>query len=160
MPARLTGIEETVRFFRAYGTQVPNFARFALKKAAEAIFEESQKLVPVRQKGEPPIDIDPGSLKASGKVVEGSKEENSVYYSVTYGAPYGAQRIAKYAIFVHEMPYRHIVGQWKYLTTAVDIVAPRIHDIIAFNFAQMQTDFFGTRGGGGRGRSPLANEGT
>jgi hypothetical protein len=159
-PPRMTGVEETVRFLRAFRVNVPAFARAALEKAANAVLEESQRLVPVRQEGEPPENIPPGSLKSSGRVNRGGDQGDSVYYSVSYGAPYGLYREANYALVVHEMPYKHVVGQWKYLTTAVDIVAPDLREIIAANFAQMTTAFFGTSGGAGQGRTPLSNTGT
>lgn len=154
---RTDGIEETVRFLRAYGQNVPAFAMAALRRAAEAVYAESQELVPVRQPGEPPADIPPGSLKKSGRVERGRMEGDNVYWSVTYGAPYGAGRVANYAVFVHEIPYNHVQGQWKYLTTAVDRVAPNLRDIIKANFAQMSTAFFATSGGAGMGRVELEN---
>lgn len=153
------GVEETISFLSAYQREVPNFARGSLRKLAEEILRVSQDLVPVRREGDPPKDIPPGSLKASGRVVQGEGTGSQFSFSVTYGAPYGQGRIANYAVWVHEMPYNHTTGQWKYLTTAVDIVAPNAREIVRYNIAQMQTQFFGTRGGGGRGRMPLSNQG-
>ena len=85
-------------------------AETAVEAAAELIFDESQRLVPV----------DTGALKASGKV-----SRDGLTAAISYGeedaAGRGGRDTAVYAPIVHErMDVHHPHGQAKYLEAAMN----------------------------------------
>lgn len=81
----------------------------AVDAAAQVVFDESQRLVPV----------DTGALQASGRVTRDGLEA-----VISYGAEDGAGRrgqdTAAYAVVQHErLDFEHPHGQAKYLETAL-----------------------------------------
>jgi hypothetical protein len=85
-------------------SHMPNVLEAALYQEATAIFEQSQKLVPV----------DTGALYSSGNVSQIMREGNRIFVRVGYGGP-----AAPYALYVHENLYaKHDAPtQAKYLET-------------------------------------------
>jgi hypothetical protein len=130
--SRLQGYDATRNFFKDLEKRAATGGRAVAEAAAETIYEESQKLVPVSDPQGPRSrdyslgtgrEVPSGYLKAGGgwEVYETSSGlvKARVYYA------------ASYAVYVHEVFAGHAVGQWKYLEQAVKNVSPRLQEIAA-----------------------------
>jgi hypothetical protein len=126
----MTGVEANLQVMKKYAKAADSSLNAALKVFADRIFDMSQVLVPVRVEAvTPPHDIPGGSLKASGAVSPDPSGPSGFGWRISYGetaAGHGSHRPATYAVYVHEIPYNHFFGQWKYLEHAVDLILPEM----------------------------------
>lgn len=96
-------------------------AEAALDAAAQLIFDESQRLVPV----------DTGALKASGQVTRDGLTA-TIAYGQQDNAGRGSRDTADYAPIVHErMDTHHPVGQAKFLEVPLHSEAAKVGEILA-----------------------------
>jgi len=74
-------------------------ARAAAKETADEVMQESK---------EKHCPVDTGELKESGKVEIVKNTLTEFHARLSYSTPY--------AVYVHEIPYHHTHGSWKYLS--------------------------------------------
>lgn len=92
----------------------------AVHEAAEVLFAESQRLVPV----------DTGALKASGRVSQDGLEA-TISYGSEDGAGRNGQDTAAYAVPQHErMDFEHETGQAKFLEVPLHSQASRVAEVL------------------------------
>lgn len=90
-------------------------------EAAQLVFHESQRLVPV----------DTGALKASGRVTQDGLEA-AISYGGEDGAGRNGQDTAAYAVPQHErLDFEHPNGQAKYLEIPMHAQADRVAEALA-----------------------------
>lgn len=89
-------------------------------EAAQLVFHESQRLVPV----------DTGALKASGRVTQDGLEA-AISYGGEDGAGRNGQDTAAYAVPQHErLDFEHSNGQAKYLETALHSQTEKVAEVL------------------------------
>lgn len=122
------GLDPLMRALVAAGPDAQLYAEKALSEEAQEAFILSQARVPVRF----------GILKGSGVVHPPETRGTVSRVGITYG---GAA--AGYAVYVHELPYRHDAPTaWKYLENPVTLyaqgmgarMATRVADMVARRF--------------------------
>lgn len=106
MTVTWTGTKEFSTWLRETPGIVTKDVKAALYQEGSGIMGASKKRTPV----------DTGRLRASGHAKLPTEKRNSVTVVLAYGT--------EYAIFVHERPANHTVGQMKYLESAVREAAP------------------------------------
>jgi len=77
---------------------------------ANEVLRQSQMMCPV----------DTGTLRRSGRVTTLSSSPLKMQIGYT----------AEYAIYVHEIPANHPVGQWKYLSTPFEQMVPQLQTML------------------------------
>ena len=96
----LTGLSRATNQLRLLAELIPRQVAQALNEVAEETKTVAQERTPVEF----------GVLKASAKVDHATAA--TLAATITYGT--------EYAIYVHEVPARHVVGQWKFLESAMN----------------------------------------
>jgi hypothetical protein len=102
------------------GVVVRVAAETAVGEAAQLVYEESQRLVPV----------DTGALRDSGRVSQDGLEA-AISYGAEDGAGRNGQDTAKYAVPQHErLDFEHPNGQAKYLEIPMHSQAEKVAEVI------------------------------
>jgi hypothetical protein len=102
------------------GAVVHAAAEVAVGEAAQLVFDESQRMVPV----------DTGALKDSGRVSQDGLEA-AIAYGAEDAAGRNGQDTAAYAVPQHErLDFEHSNGQAKYLEIPMHSQAERVAEVI------------------------------
>lgn len=88
------------------------FQQSFVGNASAALYAETE-LLATQVKYRTPVDT--GTLRASIHVEGPVQLGNMIATSIVAGGP-----AAPYAIFVHERPAHHAVGQWKFIESVID----------------------------------------
>lgn len=98
----IEGIEELKRTVNQFIEGLGVEAEYAMEMEASKLLVEAKDLCPV----------DTGRLRKSG-IITKLDEQDLITWTVRFGDLFGVD----YAVIVHEIPFEHILGQWKYLET-------------------------------------------
>lgn len=85
--------------------------RSAVKECADDVMNESKTVW---------CPVDTGAMKASGDVQITKDTSTEFTVTLTYG------KNLNYPVYVHEIPYHHNHGSWKFLSTPVNRSLPKL----------------------------------
>ncbi len=91
-------------------------ARAAAKEWADEVMETSK---------EKHCPVDTGDMKNSGEVEITKNTGTECHITLTYG------KGLDYPIYVHEIPYHHVHGSWKFLSIPFNRATPQLIEKIA-----------------------------
>ena len=91
-------------------------ARAAAKDWADDVMKESKEVH---------CPVDTGDMKTSGEVEIVKNTGTEFHVTLTYG------KDLNYPIYVHEIPYHHNHGSWKFLSIPFNHASPKLLETIA-----------------------------